>query len=181
MHNISMSRIDVIQGGSYSYLVYMLMQGKLESHGNISWFLPIPQMYYFWTFITQRRFEISMSYVYVFMSMFSCLTNWVLWAWFGFRFNISIGLQMADTLRGCVHSTYAVTGEGGQAMAINFITVQGGGGSKKAKKLVYVLRCTRPLRLSFTADQKWAKNGTWEFKKNPRLWESEVSKPLDLK
>ena len=36
--------------------------------------------------------------------------------------------------RGCVHSTYADRGEGGQAIVINFITVQGEGG-KKAKDL----------------------------------------------
>ena len=35
-------------------------------------------------------------------------------------------------------------GRGGQAIVINFITVQGGGGVKKGQKLAYVL-CTRPL------------------------------------
>ena len=66
MHNISMSRIDVIQGSSYSYLlVYMLMQWKLDSHGNISWFLPIPQTCYVLTFITQMWFEISMSLFHI--------------------------------------------------------------------------------------------------------------------
>ena len=36
-------------------------------------------------------------------------------------------------------------GRGGQAIVINFITVQGGGGVKKGQKLAYVL-CTQPLR-----------------------------------
>ena len=47
--------------------------------------------------------------------------------------------------RGRVHSTYAAKGGGGdQALVINFITVQGGGGGvKKGQKLAHVL-CTRP-------------------------------------
>ena len=35
-------------------------------------------------------------------------------------------------------------GRGGQAIVINFITVKGGGGVKKGRKLAYVL-CTQPL------------------------------------
>ena len=34
-----------------------------------------------------------------------------------------------------VHSTYADSGDGGSGQVINFITVQRGGGSKKAKNL----------------------------------------------
>ena len=49
----------------------------------------------------------------------SWLSKWIIW--------------------GCEHSTYAARGEGGQAIVINFITVQGEGGVKKGQKLVYIL------------------------------------------
>ena len=44
----------------------------------------------------------------------------------------------------CVHSTYTARGEGGQAIVINFITVQGGGGGQKRPKTCVRTMYTAP-------------------------------------
>ena len=58
---------------------------------------------------------------------------------------------MAVKNDGAVYIVCTQPGEGGQAKFINFINIQGEGGSKKAKKLAYVL-VHGPIRNFFFND-----------------------------